>query len=255
MQDFSMLKWRETREPVWLRCDHIGEADAPLRFFDDFVVRFTLNNNVHVLFVGKDCVDMVNKLLLTEIVADYGNDLLVRTASRITHRGFKSTGEARRAGFGFSPRLTMILSDSEIARAIEDGELKFIPAILPEQIQTSSIDLRLGYNLTTFPPQPSGVRIAVDLSAGVNVEEVFSLYGKTKELQLNEEYTLEPGTFVLGYTLEYMELSAGLAARVEGRSTLGRLGISIHQTAPTVHAKFKDACVWRCPPMGHLVAY
>lgn len=52
---------------------------------------------------------------------------------------------------------------------------------------------------------------------------------------------MEPGSFVLGWTEENIELPvhARLAARVEGKSSLARLGIGIHITAPTIHAGFK----------------
>ena len=53
-----------------------------------------------------------------------------------------------------------------------------------------------------------------------------------------QKFALEPGAFVLGYTLERVELSDYLAARVEGRSSLARLGVSVHQTAPTIQAGF-----------------
>jgi dCTP deaminase len=54
-------------------------------------------------------------------------------------------------------------------------------------------------------------------------------------------YILEPGSFVLGATAEYVELPnhSRLAARVEGKSSLARLGVGIHITAPTIHAGFK----------------
>ncbi len=56
-------------------------------------------------------------------------------------------------------------------------------------------------------------------------------------------YVLEPGVFVLGWTAENVELptETRIAARVEGKSSLARLGIGIHITAPTIHAGFKGS--------------
>jgi dCTP deaminase len=52
---------------------------------------------------------------------------------------------------------------------------------------------------------------------------------------------VEPGDFVLGWTEEYIDLptQSRIAARVEGKSSLARLGIGIHITAPTIHAGFE----------------
>ena len=133
----------------------------------------------------------------------------------------------------------MVLSDTEIWEAIKQGQLKFTPNIEPEQVAPSSIDLRLGYRITTFPKDLDGFYTTVDLGKDVDIEAGIKRYGETRTLAEGETFTLEPGDFVLAYTLEEIELSRELAARVEGRSTLGRLGISIHQTAPTVHATFK----------------
>ena len=133
----------------------------------------------------------------------------------------------------------MVLSDTEIWEAIKEGRLKFTPNIEPEQVTPSSIDLRLGYQFTTFPERPAGFHTTVDLGTDIDIEAGIRRYGETRTLAEGQTFTLEPGAFVLAYTLEEVELSNDLAARVEGRSTLGRLGISIHQTAPTVHATFK----------------
>ena len=133
----------------------------------------------------------------------------------------------------------MVLSDLEIRMEIGSGRLKFTPEIEWDQITPSSVDLRLGNTFTTFKPSPEGVATLVDLAKVGNVEEVVEAYGDTKTLTGSEAFLLEPGQFVLVYTLEYVEMPNYLAARVERRSSLARLGISIHQTAPTVHATFE----------------
>ena len=132
----------------------------------------------------------------------------------------------------------MVLSDGEIWEAIKGGDLVFDPPLEPEQVSTSSIDLRLGYQFTTFPPEPRGYTTSVNLGSEVDVEAGAQRYGETILLNEDDMFELTPGLFVLAFTLEHITLSYGLAARVEGRSSWGRLGISIHQTAPTIQAGF-----------------
>ena len=64
-------------------------------------------------------------------------------------------------------------------------------------------------------------------------------YGEEIIVPIGGKFELKPGDFVLGYTLERVELPNYLAARIEGRSRLARFGVSVHQTAPTVHAGFR----------------
>jgi dCTP deaminase len=133
----------------------------------------------------------------------------------------------------------MVLSDREIWMEIGTGRLRFTPAIVSGQIASSAVDLRLGNQFTTFRPPVPGVRTEIDVAEMENPEDVIARYGDTQILGPNEYFLLEPGQFVLTYTLEYVGMPNYLAARVEGRSSLARLGISVHQTAPTVHATFE----------------
>lgn len=133
----------------------------------------------------------------------------------------------------------MILSDREIWMEIGSGRLKFTPEILPEQVTSSAVDLRLGNQFTTFKPPVAGVETVIDLSKIDDVEQVISEFGETATIADGDSFLFHPGQLVLAYTLEIIEMPNYLAARVEGRSSLARLGISIHQTAPTVHANFE----------------
>ena len=133
----------------------------------------------------------------------------------------------------------MVLSDLEIKMEIGSGRLRFTPEIEWDQITPSSVDLRLGNEFTTFRRDAEGAETIVDLGRVGNVEEIAERYGDRSILAQGETLRLNPGQLTLAYTLEYIEMPNYLAARVEGRSSLGRLGISIHQTAPTVHATFQ----------------
>lgn len=106
----------------------------------------------------------------------------------------------------------MILSDKTIMKMIENKELKISP-LEKEQIQPASVDIRLG---DTFS-------IVEDSSSGVITMENEITY---KTIQ-TERYVLLPGQFVLATTMEYIALPNDLTAFVEGRSSLGRMGLFI----------------------------
>jgi dCTP deaminase len=62
---------------------------------------------------------------------------------------------------------------------------------------------------------------------------------RNENINQTDGYPLEPGILILGWTKEFLDLKqARLAGRVEGKSSLARLGLSIHLTAPTIHAGF-----------------
>jgi len=106
----------------------------------------------------------------------------------------------------------MILSDKTIYKMLETKELIISP-LESEQVQPASVDIRLG---NTFS-------IVEDSSTGIISMEKKIQY-KTLE---TDTYILLPGQFVLATTMEYFELPDDLTAFVEGRSSLGRMGLFI----------------------------
>lgn len=106
----------------------------------------------------------------------------------------------------------MILSDKTILSLIGKGTLVIEP-IEMQQIQPASIDIRLG---NTFS-------IVEDSSAGIVTLDKPIVYKEIKA----ERYLLLPGQFVLATTMEYIKLSNDMTAFVEGRSSLGRMGLFI----------------------------
>jgi dCTP deaminase len=122
----------------------------------------------------------------------------------------------------------MILPDHELAAAIKDGVLGVNP-FEPELIQPSSIDVRLDRRFRVFNNQkythidPS--KQQDDLTSAVEVAD-------------DESFVLHPGEFVLASTLEVITLPADLAARLEGKSSLGRLGLLTHSTAGFIDPGF-----------------
>ncbi|MBR4959378.1 MAG: dCTP deaminase [Clostridia bacterium] len=106
----------------------------------------------------------------------------------------------------------MILSDKTIFRMLDSGELCISP-LDPEQVQPASVDIRLG---NTFS-------IVEDSSAGIISMEKEIRY----KTMVTDTYILLPGQFVLATTMEYFSLPSNLTAFVEGRSSLGRMGLFI----------------------------
>jgi dCTP deaminase len=119
----------------------------------------------------------------------------------------------------------VVLSDRDIRAHIEAGKIRIDPPIdLETQLGSCSIDFRLGHKFRVFEHS----RLAcIDLRKGINVDE----FMREVEVAPEESFTLHPGQLVLGMTIESLELSADLLARLEGRSSLGRLGIIVHGTA------------------------
>jgi dCTP deaminase len=130
----------------------------------------------------------------------------------------------------------MILSDRELRVELEDGHIQFEPNIDPDtQIQDASIDVRLGHNLR-IPTRLEGRILAPDerIDRELQGDEVPIPHGG---------YNLEPQQFVLGHTLEKVSLPLHLAARLEGKSSLARLGLMIHFTSGHIAPGFDGIIV------------
>ena len=132
----------------------------------------------------------------------------------------------------------MILGNSDIADALSSGNLVIEPQPADHMISTSSVDLRVADTFTVFNPPVSGVDITV-LVGTVDAEAVALRHGRVESVSPNGYLDVRPGEFVLAFTMERVEFPLNLAGRVEGKSSLGRLGLSIHQTAPTIQAGFR----------------
>ncbi|PSQ58866.1 MAG: dCTP deaminase [Halobacteriales archaeon SW_9_67_25] len=119
----------------------------------------------------------------------------------------------------------MILSDADILRRLEEGDLAIEPLEDPKlQIQPASVDLRLGRTFLEF--QHANIA-CIHPESEQETEE----YVEETTVPGDGEYVLHPGDFVLGMTRERVEIPADLIAHVEGRSSLGRLAVVVHATA------------------------
>ena len=114
-----------------------------------------------------------------------------------------------------------VLADGDIRAAIEAGRIRIDP-FDPQCLQPSSVDLHLDREFRVFHnhryPYIDPRREQADLTEVTAVAP-------------DEPFILHPGEFVLGQTLEWVELPDDIVARLEGRSSLGRLGLLIHSTA------------------------
>ena len=120
----------------------------------------------------------------------------------------------------------MILSDREIRSAIADRTL-IIEPFDASMIQPSSIDLHVDSQFRVF----DNTRYPF-IDVRKPMEDLTSL----REVAPDEPFILHPGEFVLGSTLERVTLGDSIVARLEGKSSLGRLGLLIHSTAGFVDA-------------------
>jgi dCTP deaminase len=127
------------------------------------------------------------------------------------------------------PRPASVLSDGTIARLVEEGHIRIEPW-LPEMVQPASVDLRLGPSFRVFHNHRAA---AIDLDdPPANLTEQVTITD-------DDPFVIHPGEFVLGRTLEYVELPNDVVARIEGKSSLGRLGLIVHATAGFVDPGFK----------------
>jgi|CZKU01.1.fsa_nt_gi dCTP deaminase len=154
----------------------------------------------------------------------------------------------------------MILSNVAIHRAIDDGALVIRPEPLPRlnsltgpssPYDTTSVNLRLGHSLNVGDETKPFV---FDLRKPGLASFLKSAY---RPVTIDREggYSLEPKVFVLGNTLEQIELPIRpghrcLAARVEGKSSFARCGLLIHFTAPTIHAGFSGTITFEIMNLG-----
>jgi dCTP deaminase len=115
----------------------------------------------------------------------------------------------------------MVLSDRTIRRLLEEGQIGIEPYD-GELLQPSSVDVRVDRFFRVF----HNARYPY-----IDVKQPMEDLTELVEVEQDEPFILHPGEFVLGSTLERITLPDDLVARLEGKSSLGRLGLLIHSTA------------------------
>ena len=127
----------------------------------------------------------------------------------------------------------MIFSDKDIKSAIDSGRIVVDSKQSSEtfHIHASSMDMRLGSSFKLYEHSKFAVLDPKN-------PETFAGNMRTISVPEGEPFIVQPGEFVLGVTEETITLPDDLVARVEGRSSLGRLGIIVHSTAGFVDPGF-----------------
>ena len=127
------------------------------------------------------------------------------------------------------PAPTSVLSDGTIRRLVDEGRVVIDPWD-PAMVQPASVDLRLGGSFRVFHNHRAA---AIDLrDPPTNLTEEVVIAG-------DEPFVIHPGEFALGRTQEYVEIPDDIVSRIEGKSSLGRLGLIVHATAGFVDPGFK----------------
>lgn len=138
----------------------------------------------------------------------------------------------------------MILSDRDIKKYIKEGKIKIKPKPnFKEQLGPCSLDLHLGNIFKTFRPSEYPY---LDARRKIDFEEIM------EEIKIEDgaPFILQPRSFVLTTTKEEFSLSDDLMARLDGRSTLARLGVVVHLTAARFDPGWEGKAVMELGNMG-----
>lgn len=129
----------------------------------------------------------------------------------------------------------MILSDTDIRKKIEAGHIRIESEDGQHvtNVNASSLDMRLGRFFKIYNHARRAVLDPLDPESFKDATTLVEIAGP------GEPFIVQPGEFVLGVTMEKIGIADDLVARVEGRSSLGRLGIIIHSTAGFIDAGFE----------------
>jgi dCTP deaminase len=123
----------------------------------------------------------------------------------------------------------VLLSDRDLRKELDAGRLVIEP-YEPAMLQPSSVDVRLDRYFRVFDNSRY-----THIDPSIQQDELTSLVEQSSE---DEPFVLHPGEFVLGSTFERVALPDDLAGRLEGKSSLGRLGLLTHSTAGFIDPGF-----------------
>lgn len=136
----------------------------------------------------------------------------------------------------------MILSDRTIKEEIKKKGIVIKPFML-QAVQPAGVDLRLGNEFRLFSPSKMPY---------IDPTKDIGGYTETVKIEDGEFITIHPGQFILGIIYEWVEFKNHITARLDGRSSLGRLGIMIHATAGSVDPGWKGNLVLEISNVGSL---
>ncbi len=136
----------------------------------------------------------------------------------------------------------MILSDKSLREEIQKGKLVVKP-FDEKCLQPASIDLKLADEFRVFKHTNYAL---------IDIKQNFGEYTDQVKIKNGEPFVLHPGEFVLGSTIEWVEVPDYLVGRLEGKSSLGRLGIITHATAGFVDPGFKGRLTLEISNVGKI---
>ena len=125
-----------------------------------------------------------------------------------------------------------ILSDKTIKEYLEEGKIVIDSLKDEQQIQPSSVDMRLGDEFKVF-------KVIRKPYIDPKDEDDIAEYMESSTVPEGEAFIIHPNEFALATTQEYVKVPDDLVARVEGRSSMGRLGVTMHVTAGYVDPGFE----------------
>lgn len=138
----------------------------------------------------------------------------------------------------------MILSDTDIKKALKAGRIKITPKPnFKVQLDACMIDFHLDNKFRVFKHSSYPY---IDLKGKIDVGKIM----KEIVIPSGEPFIMQPGDFALAVTVENLELADDLVGRVEGRSSLGRLGIIVHGTASVFHPGWKGKATLELGNLG-----
>jgi dCTP deaminase len=136
----------------------------------------------------------------------------------------------------------MILSDRDIKNYIKSGKLFIEPELNEEQFQPAWIDLTLGKEFRAFKSTQSALidpKKPEDITEAITVDE-------------DKPFIIHPREFILGTVNEYVKFPNDLAGAVDGRSSLGRLGVVVHVTSTFIDPGWEGKLVLEITNIGKM---
>lgn len=125
-----------------------------------------------------------------------------------------------------------ILSDRDIKKYLKEGKITIDPLEDEKQIQPSSVDMRLGDEFKVF-------KVIRKPFIDPKDPEDLASYMESTVVPEGDAFIIHPNEFALATTYEYVKIPDDLVARVEGRSSMGRLGVTMHVTAGFIDPGFE----------------
>ncbi len=138
----------------------------------------------------------------------------------------------------------MILPDHEIRALLKEGTLVIDPLGDPEkQIRSAGVDLRLGNEFRLFK---------VSATPFIDIRNKPQNYTEKITIKEDQQFIIHPGEFVLGNIKEYIKMPSHLMGSVDGRSSLGRLGVVIHATSSSINPGWEGRFVLEITNIGKM---